>query len=246
MRKLRWWLIFPGLILAFIFGFIFWASTPLGPMPEALTAINSDENVQFIDDGWMVFKPERETPLTGLVLYPGGRVDWRSYAPLAREIAAQGYLVVITPMPLNLAVIAPGKADEVMQAYPNIERWVVGGHSLGGAMAANFAYQNPEKITGLVLWAAYPADNNDLSKSNLPVVSIFANQDGLADPQKITASRVLLPPNTIWVEVKGGNHAQFGWYGVQNGDGQASISREEQQNLIVSATVDLLNRVERR
>jgi pimeloyl-ACP methyl ester carboxylesterase len=143
-------------------------------------------------------------------------------------------------MPLNLAIFAPDRAAEVITAFPEISRWAVGGHSLGGAMSARFAYQNPEAVQGLALWAAYPASTDDLSGYSLAVTSIYGTRDGLATEDKIAASRPLLPLDTTWVAIEGGNHTQFGWYGAQSGDNTATISREEQQRQIVAATLALL------
>jgi pimeloyl-ACP methyl ester carboxylesterase len=147
-------------------------------------------------------------------------------------------------MPLSLAVLAPGSAAEVIASRPEIQIWAIGGHSLGGAMAANFAYQNPGAVQGLVLWAAYPAASNNLSDRDLKVISIFASLDGLATRDKIDASRALLPTDTRWVEISGGNHAQFGSYGLQPGDGQAEISPEEQLRQVSAATVAFLKELE--
>jgi hypothetical protein len=209
-------------------------------MPEALAALESDSLVQVTTDRWLVFKPANEEPTTGLILYPGGRVDPRSYSPAARAVAAEGYLVVIVPMPLNLAVFASDAAADVIAAHPNVSHWAIGGHSLGGAMAARFAYGHPAEVQGLVLWAAYPDSSNDLSHRDLAVTSIYGTLDGLATTEKIDASRPLLPPTTEWVAIAGGNHAQFGWYGPQSGDNSATISREEQQRQVVAATLELL------
>jgi pimeloyl-ACP methyl ester carboxylesterase len=169
-------------------------------------------------------------------------VDYRSYAPTARAIAAQGHLVVIPPMPLSLAVLAPDRATEVMAALPEIERWAIGGHSLGGAMAAHYAYQNPAAIAELVLWAAYPPSSDDMSaRHDLAVLSIYGTLDGQAE--ELAAAQSLLPLDTEWVVIEGGNHAQFGWYGPQSGDNPATISREEQQSQIVAATVAFLEKL---
>jgi pimeloyl-ACP methyl ester carboxylesterase len=185
-----------------------------------------------------VFEPATGEADLGFIFYPGGRVDYRSYAPLAHRIAAEGYRVIIVSMPLNLAVFAPGRAAQVIQAYPEIEDWVIGGHSLGGAMAANYVYRHPQAVQGLVLWASFPASNNSLSDLDIPCLSIYGSQDG--EVEKIRESAALLPADTRWVEITGGNHAQFGWYGPQSGDGQATIGHDEQQEAILTATLDFL------
>jgi pimeloyl-ACP methyl ester carboxylesterase len=238
-----WWLV-PALLVLAVAGFVAWASLIPAPMPEALAALQSDDRVRVDTGQWLVFQPVGRPAETGFAVYPGGRVDPRAYAPAARAIAAEGYLVVIVPVPLNLAVLAPDRAAEVMTAFPQVRRWAVGGHSLGGSMAARFAYLHPDKVKGLVLWASYPATDNDLSSLDLDVVSISASRDGLATPDKIAASRALLPAGTTWVAVQGGNHAQFGWYGPQDGDNAPAISREAQQGQIVEATLALLRQLQ--
>jgi predicted alpha/beta-hydrolase family hydrolase len=237
--------IFGLLLLIAVAGFVIWGMTPSGPMPEATAALlsGSQVTVEKTDVG-LVFEPVGSQPTTGLIIYPGGHVDYRAYAPTASQIAAQGYLVVIVPMPLNLAVLNANAAADVIAAYPEIEYWAVGGHSLGGAMAANFAKKNPDQVDGLVLWASYPASSDDLTGSGLRVASIYGTLDGLATGMEIDASRALLPVDTTWVPIEGGNHAQNGWYGVQSGDNAATISRQEQQTQIVAATVALLENLQ--
>jgi pimeloyl-ACP methyl ester carboxylesterase len=239
-----WWLliVIPSLFVA---GFVIWAETPLGPMPEALDAMQSDEAVTVESAPWLAFRPAQEQPIAGLIFYPGGRVDPRSYAPAAHAMATQGYLVVITPMPLNLAVFAPGRAAEVIATYPEIHFWAIGGHSLGGAMAANFARQNPSQVMGVFLWASYPSEKDDLSALDLQVVSIYGTLDGVATPETVLAAQPLLPASTRWMAIQGGNHAQFGWYGDQPGDTPAMISREEQQEQAIAATLDLWAAIEK-
>jgi pimeloyl-ACP methyl ester carboxylesterase len=221
-------------------GFVVWGSTPLGPMPEALAAIQSDAHVSVKTAPWLEFSPAGRQPQAGFIFYPGGRVDYRSYAPLARAIAAQDYLVVIPPMPLSLAVFSPAKAGEIIAAHPEIQSWAVGGHSLGGAMAANFVKNNPGLAAGLILLASYPAGSDNLTASGLKVLSIYGSADGLADSGNFEASHALLPADTRWVLIQGGNHAQFGWYGPQPGDGTAAIDRAAQQAQTVSAAAALL------
>jgi hypothetical protein len=224
-----------------VVGFVIWGSTPAKPMPEVFEKVPVRAGDDPGTERWLTFVPDGGPPKTGLILYPGGRVDFRAYAPTAQAIADQGFLVVLVRMPLNLAVFDPNVAEEIIAGYPEIEHWTVGGHSLGGAMAANFAYAHPEAVDGLVLWAAYPAENNDLSAVDLEVVSISATLDGLSTPEKIAASAALLPQDTRWVAIEGGNHAQFGWYGDQSGDNPATITRDAQQVQIVQATAELLS-----
>jgi hypothetical protein len=241
--KKRWLLVLVGVLLAAIIGFVAWGLIIPAPMPEALAALQSDSQVKVSTEPWLAFQPTQSIPTTGLIIYPGGRVDPRAYAPQAHALAEKGYLVVIVPMPLNLAVFGSGRASSVIQAYPGIEKWVIGGHSLGGSMAASYAYNHKDQIDGLVLWASYPASSNDLSSSALKTSSISASLDGLSTPDKIAASRSLLPQNTTWVQIEGGNHGQFGWYGDQPGDNPATISREAQQAQVVQTTLELLNSV---
>jgi pimeloyl-ACP methyl ester carboxylesterase len=192
------------------------------------------------DQEWLVFRPVSGEPVSGLIFYPGGRVDARAYAPLARAVAQAGYQVVIVPMPLNLAIFGAARGQDVIDAYPDIQHWTIAGHSLGGAMAARFVYQNPGSVQGLVLMASYPASSDDLSNYDLEVLSIYGTQDTVMQDGSIESSRVLLPEGTRWFPIQGGNHAQFGWYGSQAGDGQATITRREQGEAIVQATTRFL------
>jgi pimeloyl-ACP methyl ester carboxylesterase len=239
----RWWWLFPLILILALAGFVIWASAAADPMPEALAALQSDAQVTVETEPWLIFRPVGDDTAVGLVLYPGGRVDPRAYAPAAHALAEDGYLVVIAPMPLNLAFFVPSRAAEVVAAFPEINQWAVGGHSLGGAMAARFAYRNPEAVQGLVLWGAYPASSDDLSGHSLIATVIYGTRDGLTTEAEIASSRALLPADTSWVPIEGGNHAQFGWYGPQSGDNTATISREEQQRQVIDATRALLSRL---
>ena len=230
-----------AVILIGLISFTIWASNAAPAQDIALEQLTSTSDVKFeVVNNWLVFRPAEKSATTGLILYPGARVDPQAYAVAAHQIAAEGFLVVIVPMPLNLAIFGIDRAEEVIQTFSEIDIWAIGGHSLGGAMAAEFASQNANEISGLVLWAAYPADSNDLSQSGLPVLSISASLDGLTTPEKIDSSRALLPPSTHFVEILGGNHAGFGTYGSQSGDGQATISQDEQQAQIIESTTEFL------
>ena len=180
---------FLALILIVVVSFVVWASNPAVPDKAALESLSSSQVVDFQNtDGWLVFSPKNAPPTTGFIFYPGGRVDYRAYAPLAKEIAESGYLVVVARMPLNFAFFGLNEASEVIAAFPGVTTWAIGGHSLGGAMAAQYAGMHTEYVEGLVLWASYPAGSNDLSGSGLQVISIYATNDGLATIQDIDAS----------------------------------------------------------
>ena len=240
LKRRRWLLLLLILPIVAAVGFVIWANAGPDPMPRALEALEDGAAVAVSTDRWLVFESVDGEADIGLVFYPGGRVDPRAYAPPMRALAEEGVQTVIVPMPLNLAVLAPNRAADVTDAYPEIDQWAVGGHSLGGAMAARFAHQRPGAVGGLVLWVSYPAQNDDLSGRDLEVTSIYGTRDGLAAVETVVDSSRLLPPDTEWVRIEGGNHAQFGWYGTQSGDEAATISREEQQEIVISATLDLL------
>lgn len=236
----RWLLLLLLIPVVAVVGFVVWASMAAQPMPEALAAMQSDGQVKVTTDKWLVFTPVGKEADTALIFYPGAKVDARAYAPAAHRLAADGYMVVITPMFLNLAIFGADQANDVIAAYPNISKWAISGHSLGGAFAAHYAHDHTAKVKGLVLLAAYPPDSDDMSQQDIDVTSISGTLDGLATPDKIEASKKLLPADTKYVPIEGGNHAQFGWYGAQDGDNAATISREAQQDEVVKATAELL------
>jgi len=246
MKKIGWVLTSVVILLLVAGGgwAIFTRLNTAGPQPRALAAMQSTTEVTVSTDEWLVFTPANRQPTAGFIFYPGGLVDPRAYAPMAQDIAAEGYLVIIVPMPFNLAVFGAGRATDVITAYPDIETWTIGGHSLGGAMASRYAHQNDEAVSGLALWAAFPAENNDLSQNKLAVTSIFGTRDGLVSREDIEHSRQLLPPETVFVAIEGGNHAQFGWYGPQEGDLPATISPAEQHDRVVAGTVSLLRQLQ--
>lgn len=210
--------------------FVWWALTPFGPDADALAALESADGISatvYADS--YTLEPADDAARMGVILYPGARVDYRSYAPLARELASLGYLVVVPRLTLNLAVLDQNRADDVIANHPEIRTWAIGGHSLGGAMAAAYAENHPDTIDALVLLAAYPPEGSDLSDNDLAVVSVFGTRDGLLSQDTFEESAKLLPADTTWVPLDGGNHAQFGSYGAQPGDRPASMSSDDQQ-----------------
>ena len=144
-------------------------------------------------------------------------------------------------MPLNFAIFDYNIADEVISKFPNIKNWAISGHSLGGVMAAKYASEN-SNIEGVILYASYP-QGDELKDSNVEVTSIYGSLDGVANLEKISDSKNLLPSTTTFIEIAGGNHAQFGSYGEQSGDNPAEISADEQIEQAANASIDLLNKI---
>ena len=216
--------------------FVFWANNTYEPSVEAMNAMNDDEKVDVTSSEYIVFKPEGENLTKGFIFYPGGKVEPESYATLCRGIAEEGYLVVIAPMTMDLAILSPDRATDIINIFDEIETWVIGGHSLGGVMAAKYASEHDER-KGLALYAAYP-QGNELEDLDIDAVSIYGSEDGVADIEKI--KNAILPKNSKIIEIKGGNHSNFGSYGDQSGDNKGDISEEEQINEAIKYTTDLL------
>jgi hypothetical protein len=241
---LVWILItFVTLVLLAFGSFVIWLNAARGPLEEALPAMLSDNQLDVKTDRWIVFRPKAKEPAVGLIIYPGARVDVRSYSPFARAIAAKGNMVVIVPMPLNMAAFGINRASEVIEAFPGIARWAICGHSVGGAMAASFVSKNPSAVEGLVLLSSYPAAGSDLSARSLKVTSIYETLDGSPVNKKIDSHRSFLPPHTCWVPIEGGSHAQFAWYGLQKKENVPTITHEEVHEKTVEATLDLMDKL---
>jgi dienelactone hydrolase len=147
---------------------------------------------------------------------------------LLTPLAEKGFRVVITKPLLNLAVFNPNAALAIAKSEPRL-RWYLGGHSLGGAMAAKAAQKQPGLFAGLILLAAYADKGDNLSQTQLPVISITGSQDGVSTPAEIAAAKPYLPASTRYLVIEGGNHSQFGNYGPQKNDGKATIDAQNQQ-----------------
>ena len=212
------------LLILLLIGIFFGYVSVYYPADEtALAALRSEGAVTVTrtETGWFFDGPS-ETD--ALVFYPGGKVEETAYAPLLRQIAEGQMDVFLLKVPFRLAVLAPEKAAEVMaaRAYDN---WYVGGHSLGGAIAANFAAKHGDGLRGLVLLAAYPTKALDPS---LRVLSVYGSEDGVLNRERLESGTRFLPEDAVIQVIPGGNHAQFGSYGAQKGDGEPRISPAEQ------------------
>ena len=189
----------------------------------ALEALASDAavRVEQRDYGWLFDGPGEDA---ALIFYPGGKVEETAYAPLLRQLAERGVDVCLVRMPLRLAVFGTDRADSVMAEHA-YARWYIGGHSLGGAVAANYASSHPGALEGLVLLAAYPTHPLDGTAEE---ISLYGSEDGVLDRARLEAGRQYAPARSEELVIEGGNHAQFGSYGPQRGDGEAAIPPAEQ------------------
>jgi hypothetical protein len=221
------------------------ATAWLRPFPAtdaALDALRGDDAVEVRESaGWYAFVPRGTEPTTGLVYSPGARVDVRATAAVLRPLAEAGYLVVALKEPLGIALTSPDQSASAMAAFDGVERWAVGGHSLGGVAASSFAAAHDDEVAGLLLHASYPL--GDMSDADLLVASVSGSEDGLTTPADVDASRADLPAGTTFTVVDGAVHAFFADYGPQPGDGTPTVPRAEAQAEIVAASVALLDEV---
>lgn len=217
---------------------------PLSAEQVAIDALEDGDGVTISESSRQIRMKPSSPARSGLVFYPGGKVDPRAYTRVLRPVAEAGYEVVISKQPYNLAVLDIGAADAVIgRSDDAIEAWVVGGHSLGGAMSSSYAETDRDELVGLLLYAAFPV--NDMSnRTDLVITSISGTRDGLADVDDIAESVDDLPGTTRFVAVDGAIHSFFGDYGQQRGDGTPTISREEAQTEIIAATLDLMDSID--
>lgn len=216
----------------------------LRPYPAAepaLSAMRSDVSVTVTESPTeIVMAPTAASDTSGVLFQPGALVDPRAYAAVLRPLAENGHTVVIAKQPLGIAFLATGALDAARLEHPEVVGWLVGGHSLGGTVAALQAdgadSDTASPAVGLLLFASYPA--SDISSSlTVPATSISGTRDGLATPAEIKASRDTLPPDTLFTVIEGASHAQFGDYGKQPGDGVPEIAQGEARRLISDASV---------
>ena len=233
-HKKHWF--FGGMIiLSIVAGCAFYVNDYYRALPEALAVVAEPaEGIIVAEEknDRIVFEPEDAK--AGLIFYPGGKVQYEAYAPLMEALAEEGILCVLLHMPANLAVLDMNAAEGITAEYPDIEKCYIGGHSLGGSMAASYAAKNTEELEGVILLASY--STAALQNSGLEVVSIYGSNDGVLNLEKYDKYRENLPEDFKEEVIEGGNHAYFGKYGFQEGDGEATIANENQ----IEATVDIV------
>ncbi len=244
MRNKRVWkFIALGVMIVLVLLGISYLSYERSPLPNASAAMESDETVTVSNDPWLTFTPDGSVPTTGFIFYPGGRISHLGYSDLMRAIAEKGYLVVVPKMPLNMAVFESNIADEIIAAHPEINNWVIGGHSVGGTAAALYTSSHPDQISGLAIWSSYPANNSDLSSLDIPVMLMYGGNETRVTDVSVSDRQNLLPPDTRYIKIEGGDHHQFGSYVLTTEENLATISREDQHAQVLSAMFALLQSV---
>jgi len=220
-KRVLWAILLSAAVLALAFGV--YVSDCYRATDAALACLDEagGPKVRSVDQTLCV-----ETPgaTTALAFYPGGKVQAEAYMPLLRRIARDGTDCYLVKMPFNLAVFGVNRVEGVMAAHPH-DRWLLAGHSLGGAMAARWAAAHPGRLDGLVLLAAYP--DRPLPE-DLPVLVLYGSEDGVLNRSNLKKTASLLPHDAVVRQLPGGNHAYFGSYGEQRGDGIAAITPEAQ------------------
>lgn len=208
---------------------------------QALAALIPTENYEVNNTELSItFTPTEKQSSVGIIFYPGGKVEAEAYSVLITPLAENGYTAIVVKMPFNLAFFGVNRAEDVINAHPEIDSWVMAGHSLGGVFASEYAVNNQEKIEGVIYLAAYPS--SDASSSSLKALSIRGSKDGLTTQEDIDSNQRKFPLNTTFITLEGGNHYQFGNYGVQAGDNKSTISREEQQQQAIKYILEFLRK----
>lgn len=240
-------LVLGALLVVLITGSVIYINDYYHASDEALQALSDPpEDVSIMmgsasgSGDIIVYEPENAT--TGLIFYPGAKVSYEAYAPLMKACSEKGILCIIVKMPGNLAMLGINGADGLQEAYPHIEHWYIGGHSLGGAVASMYAYDHPDEYEGVILLAAY--STKDLGASNLNVLSIYGSEDEVLNKANYEKYKENLGDDYEEIVIKGGCHAYFGCYGAQKGDGNPTILREEQIKETVNAISDFVDLID--
>lgn len=234
--------IFAVLLIILISAFFIYVSSDYKAGSLGVNNLKSDSIILVEDKENITFKPESNSKDIGFIFYPGAKVEPSAYSPMAREIASKGYTVVIAKMRFNLAMLSPNKADDIIKENSEISKWVIGGHSLGGVMAIDYAEKN-SNIAGIVLLASYAQEGRDFTNKDIKVLSLWGDNDKVADLNKVKNCKNIMPANSEFKEIKGGNHGGFGDYGHQKGDGEATITNEEQMHVASEEIIKLLNTI---
>lgn len=214
-----------ALVLGLVLGFGLYVSDCYHGNIDEMQAFWAEKSVerQFFDGGIAFGEEDSEV---GFIFYPGGKVEYTAYEPLMAELASKGVLCVLLEMPFNLAVLDVNAADGICEAFPDVDRWYIGGHSLGGAMAASYASKHKGDLEGVILLGAY--STADLSSTPLRVLSVYGSEDGVMNREKYGKYKKNLPSDFTERVIEGGCHSYFGMYGLQDGDGTPALTPARQ------------------
>lgn len=188
------------------------------------------------NNNFFLFTPARPYKEV-LIFYPGAMVDPKAYVPLCRKIADYNIQVYLIKMPWRLASKGYNKPKELYLFDDSTKTYILSGHSQGAKMAAQFVCENPSLIDKLILIASTHPRDISLADSKIPIMKIYGSRDGVANETSIISNKAKLPTSTKFIRIEGGNHSQFGYYGSQLGDHDATISREQQQAKTLKAMV---------
>ena len=231
-----------GVAIAVLGGAIaWWCATAYHADAAALAAIADEDGpedgvtVQVLADGSIAFIVD--DPIAGMVFYPGAKVDPEAYAVLLTACAREGITCVLVRPPLDFALLSIDAAEGIAEQFPQIDVWLLGGHSLGGVAACEYLAQHEADFDGVVLLSSYP--NTELADFAGFSLSVVGSEDSVVNREAYDGAQDNLPEDAHELIIEGGNHAQFGNYGEQDGDGTATITREQQQAQTVEAIVDL-------
>ncbi|GAA4722899.1 hypothetical protein GCM10023216_10310 [Isoptericola chiayiensis] len=228
---------------------------PFDAVEPAPSALEPDDAVAVTESATTIeLAPTGEPSGTALLYQPGAKVEARAYAAVLRPLAEAGHTVVVVQQPLGIGFLATGAFDDARDARPEVDRWVLGGHSLGGVVAATQADDDASDegtsgdedavapVAGLLLHASYPA--GDVSDTlTAAVASVSGSEDGLTTPAAIEDSRADLPAGTTFTVVEGAVHAFFGDYGPQPGDGTPTIDHDDARQQISAASLRFMDAV---
>ncbi len=198
-----------------------------------ISVIESDDKISFKSKA-----PKNELEV---VFFQGGLTDPRAYAPLCRKIAENGFTCHLIKMDWRLPQYDYQKVSKLFDL--NEGNFVIGGHSQGGKMAAQFVYENPNVFKGLFLIGTSHPRDIDLSIQNIPCIKLYADNDGLASVNEVMDNKSKLPNHSKLILIKGGNHSQFGYLGKLLMDSSPDISLEEQQNQTYNNLIEFINKI---
>ena len=223
-----------------VFGWLVYVNDYYKATEAARKAMRGSNEIRVVEtEGYYLFSDVDEKCENGIIFYPGGKVEETAYAPLMLELAEYGYEVYLVKMPAKLAIFGMNAAENIIEDATHIEEWTMMGHSLGGAMAASYSADHDEQIDKLVLLAAY--STTDLSDKEVEVYSFYGSEDKVLNMEKYESYASNLPEDVIEEVIDGGNHSYYAHYGEQAGDGEATITRQEQQECVLDVFLNFQN-----